>query len=314
MNSLGSNHMEHIMVAGIQRFSLHAGPGIRTVVFFKGCPMRCSWCCNPEMYILKQETCLMSKACIGVRRCGDCLDICPRGALYRNGDNAVGLDRELCEHCGKCAEVCPSQALSLCGTPLSVKDILRSVEMDIDFCITGGVTLSGGEPLMQMKGAAALLEELRQRQIHTAIETCGFFDMDSPSTRRALQAVQLVYYDVKHIDPVEHARGTGIENTRILHNLKRLCAEYPSLPIITRTPVIPGYNDTPVVMREIARTVSTLPTVEKHELIHYCPYGENKYAQIGVPRAFVSLPKVSEERFLKLEKCFRDVGVPVASL
>lgn len=306
---------ERIILTGIQHFCLKDGQGIRTVIFFKGCPLRCLWCGNPETYSEEPELCHVVSACIGTDMCGDCLISCPHDALYRLNSGAVGVDRDACVRCGRCAEGCPSRALSICGQSYTLESILEEIEIDERFIRrSGGVTLSGGEPFMHMRFAARLLSELRQRGIHSAVETCGFFDMDSEFAAQALHSANVIYYDIKHADPAKHKHGTGMENSRILQNLKRLGQEYPSLPIVTRTPVIPGFNDTPEAMIDIARIVSSIPTVEKHELIPYYPYGETKFVQLERPCLYSSRVRISRERLDSFATLFRNVGIPTSIL
>jgi pyruvate formate lyase activating enzyme len=257
-------------VFNIQRYSLHDGPGIRTVVFLKGCPLRCAWCCNPESIERGPHITFNPQKCIGD---GRCVEACPTGAR-----DAEGYHVELCTFCGRCVEACPTEALELVGRDMSVEEVLQEVEKDRLFYESsgGGVTLSGGEVLAQKNFAVQLLEACRKRMLHTAIETSGFAPWDQ--VREVAEACNLVLYDLKHMDPVMHERYTGVSNELILENARRL-ADFKE-ELIFRVPLIGGVNTDEENVRALARFVKRTPVREVH-LLPYHRLGESKYAKLG---------------------------------
>ena len=202
-----------LRVTEIQRFCMHDGPGVRTTVFLKGCPLRCAWCHNPETQRAEPELLLNVARCIG---CLACVSVCPSEA--QAFDSIRTVDRDNCRACGACAEVCPTAALEVCGREYTAGELADVIERDRAFYgERGGVTLSGGEPLLQGEGILALLRECRERGIPTAVETCGFAD---PSViEAAVPHVDLFLWDVKDTDDVRHKRYTGVSSARIIENL-----------------------------------------------------------------------------------------------
>ncbi len=281
MKNENSPLRQALLLGGIQHFSLHEGPGLRTAIYFKGCPLRCAWCCNPELQDSGTALMYQHQKCLGTGQCGACLNMCPADALYDAGNDRVGIDRDVCNACGICFRACPTLAMAGVGRACTVDEVLAMVLRDAEYI--QGVTLSGGEPLMRPAGAAQLLNALGGLGLHRAVSTCGFFDLDNPDVRSALGLSDLVLFDIKHISPQMHKSGTEVENARILHNLERLGREFPALPLITRTAVVPGFNDSAEAMTDIARTASRLPTLLHHEIFFYHPHGEEKYNQLGRP-------------------------------
>lgn len=224
------------LVFNIMRFSLHDGPGIRTTVFLKGCPLRCWWCHNPESQSPKPEVIYFEERCI---RCGDCVRACPNGALRLN--ERVIHDRNLCQRCGGCVDACSAAARQLVGRWMTVSEVVAEVSRDQVFFDEsgGGITVSGGEPLMQATFVETLLAACRTRRIRTVLDTCGF--ADSNAICRISENVDLFLYDLKLMDCERHRHFTGVKNDLILRNLKML-AERGSA-VIVRVPIIPGVND-----------------------------------------------------------------------
>lgn len=235
----------------IQRYSVHDGPGIRTTVFLSGCPLRCMWCQNPESYEMKPQISYRIESC---RQCGACVSACPAQAVTL-ADNGVRTDTARCTACGTCVKACPAGARSIIGRRVSDADVFEEVRSDKIFYegSGGGVTLSGGEVLMQKKFAKSVLRRCREDGIHTAIETSGYADWDV--FRDLLSEVDLLMIDLKHIDSEAHARGTGIGNEVILRNLKSVRRELP-VSITIRVPVIPRFNDSPENMARTAAFVA----------------------------------------------------------
>ena len=261
------------LIFDIQRYSIHDGPGIRTLVFMKGCPLRCLWCSNPESQSDSSEMIVYPSKCIG---CDRCVEVCPTGAAQ---EQDIGAAKQLCQNCGACVDVCPSTARQMAGRIVSVEEVLAEVKKDTPFYrrSSGGVTISGGEPLMQDEFVAQLLKRCRAAGIHTAIETCGFSGPER--LRKVLQHVDLVLFDLKHMHPTRHRELTGVGNEVILENAT--IAARGGTRTIFRVPIIPGYNDDEENIERIAVFVSGLnPTGEVH-LIPYHRLGASKHAALG---------------------------------
>ncbi|MDL2271842.1 glycyl-radical enzyme activating protein [Desulfovibrio sp. OttesenSCG-928-I05] len=279
---------ETALIFHIQKGSMQDGPGIRTVVFLKGCPLRCRWCFNPEGFRFQAELRFCKNMCIGAADCGRCLDACEYGALQKAAPgfgSGIIVQRQVCRLCGACTSVCPSQAISIVGEAMHADAIVDIAGQDRDFYAAsgGGITLSGGEPLARPAFAAEILRKSQERGLHTVLATSGWYDMDNPYVRESLRHTDLVLFDIKHVDGVLHRQFTSVDNSRIIENLRRLGREFPDLPIIARTPVVPGFNDTHKVIEEIALLAASIPSVCDHELLPCELVGEAKYAQFGLP-------------------------------
>ncbi len=269
------------IVFNVQKFSVHDGRGIRTLVFLKGCPLRCRWCSNPESQRPEPEHAFNPTRCLTAQVCGRCLAACPSGALALK-DEMILHDRSRCAECFACVRACPSGAQSVYGETMSVGRVLDKVEEDGVFYHRsgGGMTLSGGEPLAQHAFALALLREARRRHVDTAIETCGCYPYER--LRQACASLDRLIFDIKSADPARHREHTGADNALILENFSRVCAEFPDLPILVRTPVIPGFNDTEEDIRAIRRHIPRRPGIE-YELLAYHRMGQPKYGYLGRP-------------------------------
>jgi len=281
VSSLGVSRHERGLVFNIQRFSVHDGPGVRDLIFMKGCPLRCQWCSNPESQNGYPEVAFNEDRCIGHDECGRCLEVCPVGAIIKSEGGKVGIDRKLCTNCGECSEVCPAKAMKVFGEYMSIDEIVGIVEEDSAFYSRsgGGVTIGGGEPLWQADFVYELLKQCRARGIHTAIETCGYADWKS--MEKVCTYANLVLYDIKHIDSSKHKAGTGYGNGLILENIKRLSSCFSKTPIIARTPVITGFNDSAEVIRAIKDFLTGLSSLREYQLLPYHGFGESKYRQLG---------------------------------
>jgi pyruvate formate lyase activating enzyme len=277
--SQGRNAQQGI-VFNIQKYSVHDGPGIRTLVFLKGCTLACRWCSNPESLTPDPILAYNPAKCIGIRECGHCLLSCTAGALTQSDDGKILIKRDLCTDCMFCATVCPAQALTSYGQTMSVTEILATVEADAMFYSRsgGGMTLSGGEPLLQHAFATALLTEAKRRRINTAMETAG--NVPLAWLTDACAHLNHLLYDIKCLDSDKHKAATSAPNTQILENLRHVRQQFPELSITVRTPVIPGFNDTEEDIRAIAAFVRTLPGV-RHELLPYHRLARPKYGYIG---------------------------------
>jgi len=269
------------LVFNIQKFSLHDGAGIRTLVFFKGCPLTCEWCSNPEGQSALPELTYNPDKCIGVAECDRCQKKCRQNAISFGDDGKIIINRKLCDNCGDCADVCPSQALEMLGTYLTVEEVIAAVEEDSSFYVRsgGGLTLSGGEPLSQAEFAAALLKTAKSRGLNTAMETSGICSWDA--IEAAGPYVDQMFYDIKSMDPEKHGKVTGIPNNVILENFQQLCRTFPEMAITVRTPVIPGVNDSVADIEAISRFIKSTGKALQYELLPYHRFGESKYHKLG---------------------------------
>lgn len=293
-------HKDAGLVFNIQQFSVHDGPGIRTIVFFKGCPLRCQWCANPESQNQNTELSFNYNKCIGTTECALCIKACPREAIAESGDNSIKINRELCINCNICAGVCPAKALEIFGRFMTVNEVLKIVEEDSVFYSRsgGGITLSGGEPLMQADFAWQLLKEAKSRGINTAIETCGYANWDN--AKKVFKYVNTVFYDIKCLDADKHKQFTSVSNKIILDNLEKLCREFPHIPVIVRTPVIPGFNDGAEDIIAIRDYIKNIPNIS-YELLAYHRFGESKYPYLGRDYLFKDAEPLSQERIKQLK-------------
>lgn len=269
-------------VFSIQKYSVHDGPGIRTLVFLKGCPLRCKWCSNPESQLPQSELAYNRNKCLGLDKCVRCKDVCTVGAISEGEDGKIEIDRELCNNCLACTDACPAGSLIVYGEETAVKDALKRVEEDEMFYARsgGGMTLSGGEPFLQAKYATALLREAHRRYVDTAVETCGAANYDD--FKEALQYVNTLMYDIKSMNPEKHKEYTAQSNERILDNLKRIREDYPKLPIRVRTPIIPGFNDNELDVQAIINFLNRLPGDKvEYEILEYHRLGQPKYESTG---------------------------------
>ena len=261
------------LVFDVQRFSIDDGPGIRTLIFMKGCPLNCLWCCNPESQSPKQEIMVTSSKCIG---CGRCVKVCPTGAA---AEKDLLTARKMCIVCGKCVDACPSTSRQMVGHFMSVDKLMEEIEKDIPYyrLSGGGITVSGGEPLMQWDFTVELLKRCQMEGIHSSLETSGYTNWRI--FERMLKYVDLVLYDIKHIDSNQHKKLTGVENRLILQNAKK--ATEIGKKMIIRVPIVPGYNDSEENLRAIAEFTRSLKRVEEIHLLPYHRLGESKYERLG---------------------------------
>jgi pyruvate formate lyase activating enzyme len=293
------------IITDIQRFSIHDGPGIRTTVFLKGCKQRCFWCHNPETLSPKPELQLYLERCIA---CGACFERCPEGAHTLVNDEHR-FDRTLCTGCGACADTCYARALVLIGETRRADEVVETVLRDRDFYETsgGGVTLSGGEPLLQPEFSEAILASCRAAGIHTAIETAA--NVPWERIERILPVADLVMMDVKLIDAERHITAVGVPNARILENARRLGET--GVPLIVRTPIVPGINDDDETIAEIATFVAGLPSLVAYELLRFHAMATSKYESLGMSYRAATLTAPSKKRMTALADVARRQGIEV---
>lgn len=273
------------LVLNIQHFCTHDGPGIRTNVFLKQCSLRCKWCSNPESIHPKPELAYNPSKCIGKKECGFCLKPpFPEGAMYviDGADDRVHINWDLAGDCDKeTVSLCPTGALHLFGQEMTVDGVLDEVEQDSAFYREsgGGITLSGGECLLQPDFSAALLAGAHQRGINTAIETAGNVPWRFMET--VLPHVDLMLHDHKLTDPERHKKWCGADNSRILENFKKAYETFPHTKFIARTPLIPGVNDDEEHIRAVLAFIRPHKNVIDYELLPYHRFGESKYGFLG---------------------------------
>ena len=291
------------IIINIQKFSIHDGPGVRTTVFLKGCPLRCRWCANPESQSPGIQMLYDAKKCAV---CGTCLKICPEQAISMDVAGHIHIDRAHCTACLQCYKTCPRQALSWAGEEKTVDEVFRVCMQDLPFYEEsgGGVTLSGGEAMVQPDFAEALILRLKENGIHTAIETTGCVGTDV--FRRLVPLFDLLLFDVKHWDSAAHRDGTGMGNERIVENLR--WAVERNLTVLPRIPVIPGFNDTLSDAEGLAALIADIG-LKQVQLLPFHQMGERKYEFLGKDYGFNGVKPLHQEELEAYRRMFQEKGL-----
>lgn len=293
------------LVFNIQRFSLHDGPGIRTTVFLKGCPLKCLWCSNPESQDYQPNLIVRDIEC---RQCGACVEACPVGAITLNKAKCREINWKICNQCLLCVDACIYNSLNACGTYMGIRELLDEVLRDMPFYKNsgGGVTISGGEPLAQIGFTARLLNAFREEGLHTALDTSGYARWSDIS--RILPLVDLFLWDIKHLDNETHKQFTGVGNRLILENLERAAK---TARIWLRIPLIAEFNDSVEYIKGVA-ILSKRIGAEKVSLLPYHKGGESKFEQIGRTYPFSEAKTPTDEHINVLKEIIEREGVRVS--
>jgi pyruvate formate lyase activating enzyme len=307
-------------VYDIQGFSVQDGPGIRTTVFLKGCPLSCPWCHSPESQAFYPQLSWIFMRCLGTAKCGKCLSVCPKGAITPGkmtqqavtGEDIqlVRIDRKICDNCGLCARACYSNALYICGKDYTVEELMERVCKDIPFYehSGGGVTISGGEALSQPEFTLAVMKSLKQRGINTALDTTGYANYKH--IEAVLPYTDLFLYDLKHMDSAEHKRAVGVPNGLILENARKIAADGGKLQI--RIPVIPSFNDSEENIRTTGNFCQDLGNaVTSIQLLPYHTLGTVKYQRIDEERLVLEAEPPSDAKIQTLKCILESYGLSV---
>ena len=297
-------HKRSGSVFNIERYAVSDGPGIRTLVFLKGCPLNCLWCANPEGEKFEKNLVYTVQDCID---CKECVKACPHNALYFDKDT-LQINRKICDLCGNCVDQCFSNALQFDCKEMTAEEVITSVCEDLPFYKQsgiGGITLSGGEPLYQRDFTLSILEACKDKDIHTAIETSGFCNWEHVSS--IISKLDFILFDIKHMNPNVHRKLTGVDNKLILKNLTKI--DGYSVPVVVRMPVVPRYNDTVNNAREMAVFSRGLKNVLRIELLPYHRLGISKYRKLGMQYPLPDVKPPTSRRLRLLKEVVESEGV-----
>lgn len=294
------------VIFDIQAFSVHDGPGCRTTVFFAGCPLRCKWCANPENFAGKPHLMFAARVCKWKSGCRACVDMCPRGGLSFDQENGPIVNWEVCKECNtfECTKYCASEALKICGKIYTVDEIVKILKRDFsNWGSEGGVTFSGGEPLMHHAFLLEVLKKCKDSHIHTAIETSAH--VPTEKFLEIMRYVDFVFIDVKHMDGAKHMAGTGVSNTLTLQNIVALKNANWSGRLVLRQPTINGYNDD---IENAKKVINFMKDNDLYEinLLKFHRLGQTKWEQLGMEYAYATGGEMSDEKMLRLQTVYLD--------
>ncbi len=294
------------IIFDIKRYAIHDGPGIRTTIFLKGCPLRCQWCQNPEGQETNPEIILHSSKC--AKECNECVSVCPQDAVSKNG-NSIEIDKAKCDLCAKCEDVCVYEALEVVGREVTVQEVLAEIEKDRIFFDEsgGGITFSGGEPLMQIDFLETLLKEIKKKNIHVTLDTSGYVSFED--LERVSRKVDLFLYDIKIMDKEKHEKYTGVSNKLILENLRKLSEI--GKPVAVRIPLLSGINDDDQNIQMLAEYLHSLKNIKQISLLAYHRGGCEKYKRLRKEKLAKTFNSPSDERIEEIKKILTGSGFSV---
>lgn len=292
------------LISIVQKYSTKDGPGIRSTVFFKGCPLGCLWCSNPELIRSHPDLLYTREKCA---RCGTCIEACPRDALSFGEEGFIVIIRAACDGCGNCVKACPNGALELIGKLVTVDELVTDLLKDRVFCQTsgGGVTFSGGEPLWQSGFVTQVARRMKEEGIHTALDTAG--DVSWCHFDEVLDYIDLVLFDIKLAGREPHRQFTGRENDLILANAQLLSQR--GVPMHIRLVMIPGINDSAARLRARMEIVSSLKSVQQVDILPYHRYGAGKYARLGLEYPLADLEEHTPEQIAEIQELMESYGI-----
>ena len=291
-------------VFNIERFAIRDGPGIRTTVFLKGCPLRCLWCSNPESMKPLPQLFYLKDRCTS---CSRCIEACPNGANTMTPEGLIVIDRDVCQACGECVQVCPNKARDIAGRVMTVEEVLDEVKKDSLFYRNsgGGVTASGGEPTHQPDFLWHLFAGCHEAAIETCLDTTGF--VKTETLRWILEQTDLVLYDIKHMDPGAHKKLTGVDNALILENARVVAADKP---MIVRVPLIPGHNDSEENLNAVTAFMAELG-LKRIDLLPYHSLAKSKYERLGMEYRLEGLQPYEPEEVKEIKAFLESRGLEV---
>ena len=299
---LSESATDERLVLSISRMTIHNGPGLRTVIYLKGCPLRCLWCSTPESQKTGREVAVYPNKCI---RCDECISMCPLDAITVT-DETVSIDRSVCNNCGRCVEVCYSEAIQLLGQSWTIKELVDEVTKDSAFYKRsgGGVVISGGEPLLNPDFITKLLRGLKKERINIGIDTCGYIPW--VNIEKTLSYVDFFLWDIKHMDAQRHRELTGVSNELILSNARAVSEN--NIPLYIRIPVIPGYNDSEENIRAICEFSQDLSSVAEIHLVPLHHLGKGRYESLGRSYPISDIPLIPDNVLNNLKTLVESYG------
>lgn len=296
------------LVYSIQRYCIHDGPGIRTLIFFKGCQLKCPWCSNPESQNISEEIAFSANKC---RFCGKCAQVCPTGAIDLQAQHRI--DRRKCNLCGLCVRYCPYEAYTIFGKWMTVEELVQEAEKDRPFYRKsgGGITVSGGEPTLQHEYVNEFLKECKNRELDTAIESHGYAQWQIYESLAPF--IDLFQIDIKHMDSDLHNKVMGVPNQQVLSNIKDIAFK-AGKKIAIRIPLIPGFNDTHENIHAVAEFAKLVNSSGNLTMIHILPYhgmGQSKYEFLDRPYSMADTKPPSTDSIQRILQVFESYGLPV---